>query len=177
MVSGDQYIDQFFVKCTMKGKQPKSNKAGYSEHLTISSTLPSTASLEAYSPESQAGMKSYQIGASASSSSVGISGSTTVSKKALKINNYSDTSARLAKVGYDYENNWFLRSGYETYGLYAYNESIQRMNFAAKTNQSRYRMSLLVEPKFEEMNGTGRWTVTRKNYYTLCQPINFTTEY
>lgn len=179
--SGGKYLDQVFVKCTMKGRNPKSNKAGYSEHLTIQSKLPSHAELVAYSPESQAGMKSYNIGASVNggteNASVGISGSTTVTKKALKINNYCDTSARLAKICYDYENNWLVRSGYETYGKYSYNESIQRMHFALKTSKSMYGMSLVVKPKFEEMDGTGYWTFSKSKYYQVNHTINFDTPY
>lgn len=172
-VSGGKYLDQVFVKTTMKGKKPKSNKAGYSEHLTISSKLPSSASLVAYSPESKAGMKSYNIGVDVD----GISGSTTVTKKALEINNYSDTSARLAKICYDYENNWCLPSGYNTYGKYAYNESIQRMHFSMKTSNSRYNMALKVKPKFEEMDGTGYWTFTRNKFFSVDLTINFKTPY
>lgn len=175
-VSG-KYLDQFFVKCTMKGRCPLSKKAGYSEDLMISSTLPSTASLVGYSPESQAGMSQYQVGASVSSSSVGISGSTTVTKKALEIYNLSDTAARLVKVDYDYENNWWVPQGYNTYGKYSYNESVQRMNFAAETNKSKYKMSLLVQPKFEEMRGTGYWTFSKNKYYKVNQTITFTTLY
>lgn len=179
-VSG-QYIDQIFVKCTMKGRNPKSGKAGYSEHLTIKSTLPSGTSLAAYSPESQAGMKSYQIGANAGASksgvSAGISGSTTVTKKALTINNYCDTAARLVEICYDYKNNWNIFSGYETYGKYSYNESIQRMNYAIKTGKSKYKTSIVVIPKFEEMDGTGYWTFTKKKWYSVNQTITFTTSY
>lgn len=181
-VSNSKYIDQFFVKCTMKGRNPKSGKAGYSEDLTISSTLPSSASLIAYSPESQAGMKSYQIGVNAGYESggkfsAGISGSTNVTKKALEINNYSDTAARLVKINYDYENNWWIPSGYNTYGKYSYDESTQRMHFAAQTSKSNYAMSLLVQPKFEEMSGVGYWSFAYSKYSIVYQTITFTTPY
>lgn len=172
-VSGGSYLDQVFVKCTMKGKNPKSNKAGYSEHLAISSKLPSTTSLVSYSPESKAAMKSYEIGADTS----GISGSTTVTKKALNINNYCDTSTRLVKICYDYENNWILKSGYNTYGKYSYNESVQRMHYSLKTSKSKYGMLLQVKPKFEEMNGTGRWSISKSKYYSVNAKISFKTPY
>ncbi len=179
-VSG-QYIDQIFVKCTMKGRNPVSGKAGYSEHLTIQSNMPNGGALAAYSPESQAGMKSYQIGANAGASksgvSAGISGSTTVTKKALTINNYCDTAAGVAKICYDYENNWNIFSGYETYGKYSYNESIQRMNYAIKTGKSRYYTAIYVTPKFELMDGTGYWTWTKKKWYSTVKPISFQTSY
>lgn len=170
---GGNYIDHVFVKCTMKGKCPKSSKAGYSEHLKISSKLPSKTSLAGYSPESVAAMKSYEIGADFS----GISGSTTVTQKALQINNYSDTSEKLVKICYDYENNWVIPSGYETYGKYAYNESIQRMQFAISTSKSKYGMSIFVTPKFEEMFGTGYWSPRKYKYYSVEQEILFTTPY
>lgn len=180
-VSGGKYIDQVFVKCTMKGRKPKDDKAGYSEHLTVTSKLPSSASLMAYSPESQADMKSYEIGANAGldgdGASVGISGSTTVTKKALEINNYCDTAARLVKICYDYKNNWAVPSGYNTYGKYSYNESIQRMQYAIKTSKSKYDMSLRVIPKFEEMTGTGYLTIAKEKYYSVDLTINFTTPY
>ena len=177
-VSGGKYLDQVFVKCTMKGKNPAKNYAGYSEHLTIMSALPNDTSLVAYSPESVANMKSYNIGASVSSDkTVGISGSTTVTQKALVVNNYCDTAARLAKICYDHKNNWLVPSGYNTYGKYSYNESIQRMHFTIKTSKSRYTLSLHAIPKFEVMDGVGYWTSSKGEYTTIDQLITFTSAY
>lgn len=92
-------MDQVMVRCAMKGKKPKSFYAGYSEHLTIQSKLPSRTTLMAYSPTQLATSTSYDVGVEASSNkTVGISASTTITKKALEINSYSDVSARLFKL-------------------------------------------------------------------------------
>ncbi len=177
-VSGNYYLDQVFVKCTMKGKNPVKKYAGYSEHLTIKSALPKNTSLVAYSPESIANMKSYDIGVSVGSDkSVGISGSTTVTKKALDVNNYCDTSSRLVKICYDYKNNWLVPSGYNTYGKYAYNESIQRTHYTIKTAKSKYGLSLHVIPKFEVMDGVGYWTFSKEKYVTVDNTITFTSAF
>ena len=55
------------VRCLMKGKNPAKKYAGYSEHLTIQSTLPSRTSLMAYSPTQLATATTYNVGFQASS--------------------------------------------------------------------------------------------------------------
>lgn len=171
--SGGKYLDQVFVKCTMKGKQPKHNKAGYSESLTIRSQLPTHAELAGYSPEPKSGMSSYSIGVGSS----GISGSTTVTKNALEINNRSNTATGYVNICYDYDNNWWLPWNYNTYGKYAYNESIQRMQYAIETTSSKYKLSLVVTPEFEEKDGTDWLALTNNKFGSVKQTINFTTPY
>ena len=174
--SDSKYLDQVLIRNAMKGKNPVSNYAGYSEYLTVYNKIPSGMSLAAYSPESQSGMKSYTIGVEASTDkTAGISASTTVSKKALSIENMCDTSSRLFKIGYDYENNWFLPSGYDTYGKYSYNESFQRCHYTIKTAKSAYKLVIKVTPKFEVMNGTGYWTISKGAYCSNEMSIELTT--
>lgn len=96
-VSGNKNLDQIMIKCTMKGRGADCIY-GYSEHLTIESKLPSGTQLVSYSPVAEAEMASYDVGCSASTDkTAGISASTKVTKKALEINCYSDTAARLVK--------------------------------------------------------------------------------
>ena len=74
-------------------------------------------------------------------------------------------------------NNWNPFSGYDTYGKYSYNESIQRMHYTIKTGKSKYTMSMHVIPKFEEMDGVGYWTFTKKKFFECDCTISFTTPY
>ncbi len=150
--------------------------AGYSEYLTIYSKIPSGMMLAAYSPESQSGMKSYTVGLTIGSKETsGISASTTVNKDALSIENMCDTGKGIMKIGFDYANNWFLPSGYETYGKYAFNESFQRLHYTIKTGSSGYKMNFTITPKFEVMRGTGYWTFSRNRYSSREYSFTITT--
>ena len=86
-----------------------------------------------------------------------------------------DTSSRLFKIGYDYDNNWLVPSGYDTYGKYAYNESFQRCHYTIKTDKSAYKLTIKVTPKFEVMDGTGYWTFTKHAYCSTEMSIGITT--
>ncbi len=149
--SDGQYMDNVFVRCTMKGKYPTKNYCGYSDELTIASTLPTSASLMAYSPTQLATETSYTLGIEANNDkTVGISASTTITKKALDIDSYSDTSARLYKTTYTYNHpilrwNWALSK-------YSYNESIQKAHYVMKTGSSKYKALITVSPRFERFD-------------------------
>lgn len=177
-VSGGYYLDQVMVKCVMKGKNPKSSYCGYAEHLTVESKFPSGMYLVAYSPESEAGMRTYQIGATAKSDkTIAISASTSVTKNALEINNYCDTSARKFMICYDYIHHTF-RWNWDTYAKYAYNESIQRAHYTIKTKKSKYAMKLVVTSKFERWSDKPSfWANGYGRYGELEQTITFTTPY
>lgn len=175
--TGGYKMDHVFVRCTMKGKNPKTNYAGYAEHLTIQSTLPSGTELMSYSPEQEATSVSYDIGVDASSDrSVGVSASTTFTKNALEINSYSDTDARLFKACYDYKHsvfrpNWSLDK-------YSYNESKQRAHWVIKTSKSKYATKMIVKPKFERYTSApSYWASPYSSYSTVNQTITFTTPY
>lgn len=176
-VSGNKYLDNFMVKMTMKGVDADDDKVGYAEHLTMETNIPSSAQLVSYTPESEAGMVSYNVGVNGSSDKkVGISASTTVTKKALEINNYCDTSEGLVKICYDYIHhvfrpNWKLSK-------YSYNESVQRADYSIKTSKSKYDCSLTVKGKFELWDDTpGFWANELCEYRTRETQINYTTYY
>lgn len=174
--TGGYSMDQVMVRCAMKGKKPKSFYAGYSEHLTIQSKLPSRTTLMAYSPTQLATSTSYDVGVEASSDkTVGISASTTITKKALEINSYSDVSARLFKSCYDYQHH-ILRPNWKL-SKYSYNESFQRAHYVIKTNSTeKYSMEIVVKPKFERWDNTpGYWASSYGVYSTVTHTISLTT--
>ena len=175
--TGGYKMDHVFVRCIMKGKNPKTNYAGYAEHLTIQSTLPSKTELMAYSPEQIATKVSYDIGINASSDkSVGISASTTFTKNALEINSYSDTDSGYFKACYDYQHavlrpNWSLNK-------YSYNESKQRAHWVIKTSNSKYSTKIVVKPKFQWWSATpGYWASQYSRYSIVNQKLTLTTPY
>ncbi len=175
--SGGYYMDQVMVRCLMKGKNPKKGYAGYSEHLTIQSTLPSKTSLMAYSPTQLADKVSYNVGFQASSDkTVGISASTEITKNALEINSYSDTDARLFKSCFDYQHailrpNWKLNK-------YSYNESIQRTHYVIKTKSNKYSTKIIVKPKFQFWDAVpGYWATQYEFYTTVTHTLTLTTPY
>lgn len=176
--SGGYRLDQIMIKSSMKGKYPAKLFVGYSEHLTLQSKLPSGTELVAYSPESIAGMRSYDIGLSASSDkTVGLSASTTVTKKALEINCYSDVNERLFKECYDYIHS-ILRFNWDVFNKYAYRESIQRAHYVVKTKKSKYDLKLVVKAKFQRWDDEpGYWADQYGQYSTKESSITFTTPY
>lgn len=173
--SGD-YMDHMLVRCTMKGRNPVTNYAGYSEHLTIQSTLPTDTELMGYSPVQLANSISYEVGGSVGTDKiVGVSGSVTIEEKALEINSYSDTDARLFKACYDYQHGILL-----TWKLnkYSYNESKQLANWVIGTKDSSYGMKLIVKAKFERYDAVpGFWATSFLEYYTMNQTITFKSVY
>lgn len=175
--SGGYYMDQVMVRCLMKGKNPTKKYAGYSEHLTIQSTLPSRTSLMAYSPTQLATATTYNVGFQASSDkTVGISASTDITKKALEINSYSDTNARLFKSCYDYQHS-ILRPNWKL-DKYSYNESVQRAHYVIKTKSSKYSTSIVVKPKFQRYDAVpGYWANPYDSYTIVTHTIKLTTPY
>ena len=175
--SGGYYMDQVMVRCLMKGKNPTSGYAGYSEHLTIQSTLPSKTSLMAYSPTQLATSTTYNVGFEASSDkTVGISASTDITKNALEINSYSDTNARLFKSCYDYQHS-ILRPNWKL-DKYSYNESIQRAHYVIKTTSSKYSTAIVVIPKFQRYDAVpSYWANAYSSYITVTHTITLTTPY
>lgn len=176
--SGNKYLDQIMILCAMKGKHPATNYAGYSEHLTIESKIPYGMELAAYSPESEVKMQSYDIGLDVSTDkTVGISASTTVTKKALEINCYSDKNSRLFKECYDYIHS-DLRWNWDVYSTYAYRESLQRAHYTIKTSNSKYNTYIVVKPKFQRWDDEpGYWANQYNHYSTVEHTIYFTTPY
>lgn len=173
-VTGGYYLDQIMVRTAMKGKKSKKGYCGYAEHLTLESVLPAETYLVAYSPESEAGMTSYDIGISADTDkTVGISASTTVTKKALDINNYCDTSKKKFKICYDYKHAT-LRWNWDTYDKYAYNESIQRAHYTIKSKMYSYKTKLVVKSKFQLYDDVpSYWADPYDEYYTVNHRITF----
>lgn len=150
--SDGKYMDQVMVRCTMAGRKPVVKYCGYSEHLTIQSKLPKNTSLMSYSPTELATSTSYTVGMDAGTGGVGVSASAVITKNALVINSYSDTSSGLFKACYDYQHNprwgWSINN-------YSYRESIQYANYVIKTsNNARYWTSLTIKSKFERWNNT-----------------------
>jgi len=173
------YMDHFFVRCTMKGQTINPNTslefAGYSESLIIESELPTETELMSYSPTQIANKTTYSIGLSAGSDkSVGISASGEFTKNALEINNFSDTSKRLFKAGYDYQHsflNWKLNK-------YSYNESQQYAHFVVKPKQSNYKMSISSIAKFQLWDSEPALFVPEYDQYTSFKySIGFKTPY
>ena len=177
-LTGGTYFDQVMIRCSMKGKNPKSGYCGYSEHLTVESKVPNGTTLVAYSPESEAGMTSYDVGCAVDTDgTVGLSATTTVTKKALEVNSYSNGGSGKFKVCYDYIHH-LARWNWDVYGKYAYEESRQRSHFTVKTTKSRYKMELVVTSKFERWSiKPSFWAVPSNQYATLIHTITFTTPY
>lgn len=175
--TGKTYYDQVMIKATMKGKQPKTTYTGYAEHLTIESSLPSGTTLVNYSPESEASMKSYTVGLNANNNSVGLTASTTVTQKALVINNYCDTSSKLFKICYDYQHAK-LAVNAKSINTYSYNESVQRAHYTLRTTQSKYKIKITFKAKFQRYIGApSYWAQMTNDYCTVNKTVSLTSPY
>ncbi len=172
-----KYMDQVMIRNIMKGRNPKKGWAGYSEQLTVQSTLPSGTALMAYSPTQLASSISYDVGVSASNDkTAGISASTTITKNALEIKSYSDTAARLFKVCYDYQHSIF-RPAWRIHE-YSYNESVQTSHYVIQTAASKYFTKIVVIPQFQLWSAEPGYWANQYNWYsTLTHTISFTTPY
>lgn len=174
--SNGRYIDQVMVLTKMKGLG-SGNTYGYSEDLTIKSTLPHATSLIGYFPESMAGMKEYNIGASVSSESVGITANTKVEQKALVIRNDSNSASNLVNIFFDYKKAFF-RTDWNTFNTYAYKESCQRVNWTINTPNSKYTNRVAIIQKYEIYSGPPSfWAGTMFNTATTSSEISFRSPY
>ncbi len=174
------YMDHFLVRCTMKGRTINAGTstefAGYSESLIIQSELLCEEDeLMSYSPTQIATEKTYNVGLSASTDkTIGISASGEFTKKALEINNFSDTDKRLFKAGYDYQHSFFSWK----LNRYSYNESQQYAHFVVKTNQSKYKANVDSIAKFQLWDSAPGFLVPEYDQYTsFKQSIGFKTPY
>lgn len=135
---------------------------GRSRYFNISTSLSSSQNLLSSSPENVAGSSSYSVGISAGGGSSGIEGaisaSTSITKNALEIFNYSNTVEGKVDIRYQYNRHIWPWEWERT--KYCWNESVQRASFFFSSPTSISSKTIKTELTFAIDDGDiGMWNL------------------